>query len=383
MRYAYVNGSVLHSNYDVIKFIRDDTLKDRIKVETNSNLRIIEITYNGLRSFYSDIPSQYCTVKEDQIINYEGEVHLKDLHTVNGLTFYLKTVGHSENQTYLFSCFIDYDHSEIEWEDCETGGYMIIPSSYADMDDFNDQVLEKINSSEFYYAEGVLEPANILGVDLGDKEVRDTWTNIIPYGDYPRLYLNEAEIIAAFIKECRSQFPEIEWFPQSSERKNLGKETIFYQARLLSDRSIRFNSTVLYEDSRGRWYQTTIPLVLHYQTSDISQFSHRRSEYLLSHFLMDIHEFEVIKNRGYSDRFGVNREGFVFSTYWERDIADELIKGDAPDGSGRDTFAITIQCDLICSVFERSEEQVPIQDVIMNLYFGETNVRAEYYGNQY
>ena len=57
----------------------------------------------------------------------------------------------------------------------------------------------------------------------------------------------------------------------------------------------------------------------------------------------------------------------TFSTYWERDVADELIKQDAVDGSGRDTYDLTIFCDLICHIIEQSEELVPIQDVIIHL----------------
>ena len=375
--YSYSEGSLLFSSsYKVISFYRDSSISQNVEIEVDGNLRVLNLRYKD-GALYSEIPSAYCKVIEDSEITYTGDLYLKPSHTINGLTFYLK----GDYPSYLFSCFIDAQCSELEWSDAEVGGYLRIPSVYSDMKDFDDQVLEKINSSKFFYAEGTLKPANILGVDLKEREVKEEWDNDIPYGEYPRLYLNEAEIISAFIKRCREEFPEIEWFPQSSERKNLGKETIFYQARLLADRSIRFNSTVLYEDQRGRWYQTTIPLVLNYQTSDIAQFSNRRSKYLLSHFLMDIHEFEVVKSRGYSDRFGVDKECFTFSTYWERDIADDLVKADAVDGSGRDTFTMTIQCDLICSVFEKSEEQVPIQDIIMNLYFGETNVRTEYYSN--
>ena len=359
--YLYIDDNILTSStVNTIRFTPSKTFS----VEKDNNLRIIVVNYIKGQTKWSNLPSSMRKIINDKNIDINGDIHLLPSHTVNGLTFYLKGTYHS----YLFSCFIDHDTPEMQWKDCEVGGYLRIPDNYFDLYT-NQDIVNLINTSQFYYCEGQFDVANILGVDLKDEKVLEKWENTIPYGNYPRLYLNEAEIIAAFIKHMRECYPEIEFFPQSSERKNLGKETVFYQSRLLADRSFRFNSNVLFEQERGRWYQTTIPLILHYQTSDISQYSHRRSEYLLSHFFMDVHYFNVTKKRGYKDRFGNDSETFEFATYWERDIGDDLVKQDAPDGSGRDTFTITIQCDLICSVIERSEEPVPIQDVIMNLYF--------------
>ena len=376
--YACVDDDVVisSSTQKVIRFVPSTQLKIGLDI----NLRILIVEYEKGVTKWSQIPN--CEVINDKIITTEGEVPLLPANTVNGLTFYLKTQNHGTQTSYLFSSFINYTTEKSEWQDTEVGGYMMIPLEYQSL--ANDEFLDCINQSSFYHVRGTFTPANILGVDMKEKSVISEWTNDVPYGDYPRLYLNEAEIIAAFIKTMKEEYPEIEFFPQSSERKNLGKETVFYQSRLLADRSFRFNSNVLFETEKGRWYQTTIPLVLHYQTSDVAQFSHRRSKYLLSHFFMDVHHFYVKKKRWYKDRFGNDEEVFRFSTYWDREIADDLVKQDAPDGSGRDTFVMTIQCDLICSVVERSEEPIPIQDVINNIYFGNYSVEImDYAGTKH
>ena len=363
--YRYIDDNILTSSYtNTVRFVPSKVFS----IEIDKNLRIIVLKYIRGKTKWSNLPDFNTLVLNDKLVDIEGDIHLYPSHTINGLTFYLK----GDFASYLFSCFLDHDAEEMTWSDEEVGGYLRLPSNYSELYT-NEQIIDCINTSKFYHVQGQFEPANILGVDLKDNKVREKWENVIPYGNYFRLYLNEAEIIAAFIKHMKSCYPEIEFFPQSSERKNLGKETVFYQSRLLSDKSFRFNSNILFEEEKGRWYQTTIPLVLHYQTSDVAQFSHRRSEYLLSHFFMDVHYFKVQKKRGYKDRFGNDTEEFEFATYWERDIADDLAKQDAPDGSGRDTFVMTIQCDLICSVIERSEEPVPIQEVIKNIYFGTPN----------
>lgn len=373
MNYAFYHNIIFQSSTNVIRFVEDETAT-KPTVYMNSNLRIPELHYKPKSAKWSDIPKAITYSNESDSnshIDIVGDMRCYPAHTVNGLTFYLNTWGRGELQSYLFSLFINSDTDNIEYNEAETGGWVCVPMNYTDIEYYQRDIREAINfNSTFFHVEGNIEVANILGVDLKEKKVKTTWDNIIPYGDYPRLYLNEAEIIASFIKEMKRCYPEIEFFPQSSERENLGKETCYYRSRLVADRSARFNSNVLFNEADGRWQQTTIPIELHYQTTDIAQYSHRRSQYLLSHFFMDVHDFPVKKKRAYPDRFGNYDVEMTFSTYWERDVADELIKQDAVDGSGRDTYDLTIFCDLICHIIEQSEELVPIQDVITNIYFG-------------
>lgn len=86
---------------------------------------------------------------------------------------------------------------------------------------------------------------------------------------------------------------------------------------------------------------------------------------------MDVHHFEIKKNRWWVDRFGQSEETFYYSTFWERDfVQNDLAKADANDGSGRDTYTLTMQCDLIGFIIERSESITPVQQVISSIYFG-------------
>ena len=358
MNHVYIDGNILSSQYTVLRFTRGE----KFSVDIDSNLKIPVITYIEGVSRWNEVP--YVTQSTEDFISYEGDLHLLPLHTLNGLTLYL----YPERETYLFSVFIDAQHTEPEYGESEVGGYLIVPMNFNGTDR---EIEEVINSSStfFHVIASDFRPANILGVDLKERKVKTQWENTIPYGDYPRLYLNEAQIVAAFIKTMKSTYPEIEFFPQSSERRNLGKETCFYRTRLVSDRSLRFNSNVMCNAADGRWNQTTIPLEMHYQTSDIAQYSHRRSQYLLSHFFMDVHDFTFKVRRSYPDRWGRYEEEFTFSTYWDREVVDDMLKVDSPDGSGRDTYVLTILCDLICNIIERSEEVVPIREVITNLYF--------------
>lgn len=83
---------------------------------------------------------------------------------------------------------------------------------------------------------------------------------------------------------------------------------------------------------------------------------------------MEVVTFELKKPRRFADKFGVVEDTFEYAVYWTRDVEDDLVRQDAPDGSGRDTFALTIYCDLICSIVEDSRDVVYIQDVISNIY---------------
>lgn len=362
MKYIYQSGCTIGSPYKSIRFTKDNSVESVTK-NYLQNERIFEITYPEGATF-SQIPG--AEVEEDNPIDLEGDVKLYERHTVNGMTFTL----HPNKTGYIWSCFLDCDSTEITYEENEIGGWVIIPATEIP-NDVTSQVVEVINknSTLFHVESDKFVVSNIPAVDMAEDKVKESYDNVIPYGSYPRIYLTEADIIAAFIRECKSKFPEIEFFPQSSERKNLGKESIFYRAQISQDKSNRFNSNLLEDFEGGRLFQTTIPVELHYQTSDIKQYVNRRNSYLLCNFLMDVHTFKVTKQRGYPDRYGNVEEVFEFATYWDRNAAqDELVKADAPDGSGRDTYTLYMPCDLIGFIIEKSKSAIPIRQVITNIY---------------
>lgn len=368
MRKIYTNGCILQAPQKVIRFIKDDTLTE-LTQSYNSNERLFEVCY-PTGSLFSQIPN--AEIIADEEITLEGEVNLYNPHILNGMTFILRQ---SDNK-YLFSCFIDTDTSELTYEENEVGGWLIVPSvDLSNNENLTQDIVTCINTNStlFYVEAEEFEVANILGVDLAEDKVTEEFKNNIPYGSYERLYLTEADIIAGFIRECKKNYPEIEFFPQSSERKNLGKETIYYRSHISQDRSPKFNSNILSSSVNGRYFQTTIPIELYYQTSDIKQYVNRRDTYLLSHFLMDVHNFDVLKDKGYVDRWGNRTETFNFSTYWERNtVQNELMKTDANDGSGRDVYTLTMLCDLIGFIIEKSIKVVPVRQIILNLYFDDT-----------
>lgn len=366
--YTYVQGSILSSNYTCIQFRKGESLS----IEYDRNSRIEIVTYPEHCRF-SELPSSMCEVITDSEINLNGNVFLSYKHTLNGLEFYLKNLNNLEHQTYIFSAFIDVDTPEIKFEFNEVGGWLSIPSDYSNIEDCNSKIIEQINSSPLFFVRGEFEISNIVGVDLNEKNVKENYESYTPYGDYEKVYVNEADIVAAFIKALKEKYPQINFFPQSSQRKNLGRENCFYRTRLNRDRSDKFNSIVLNSPFSQRLIYTTIPMELHYETNDIAQYTDRRSMYLLSKFFMEVVTFELKKTRRYSDRFGNLEDTFEYAVYWTRDVEDDLIRQDAPDGSGRDTFALTIYCDLICSIIEDSRDVVYIQDVISNIYMTHSN----------
>lgn len=373
MKYStYTNGVIIYSDYPVVEFIEDEEV-ELTTVEFDGNRRINSIHYPP-NSNYNSIPQSNCEIVDfvegEAIINLPKIVNLHPFHVVNGLEFHLKNY---EGNGYVFSSFIDTDTSKIEFGESEVGGWVQIPSEYPVIEDFNDKLLAKINSSSMFFARGEFSPANILGVDLNDKRVKGNWDNTVPYGSYERIYVNESDVVYNFIRTMKEAFPEIEFYPQSSERKNFGKETCYYRTILNRDKSEKHNSIVIKDAEYNRVIQTTIPMEMRYQTNDISQYSDRRTLYLLSRFFMDVQHFTVTKQKGYTDRFGESTETFDFAIYWTRNVEDELIRQDSADMSGRDTYTLTIYCDLICILMQSSQYYNTIQDVIKNIYLTSDN----------
>lgn len=369
MYYCYQNYCTFRNEKVAMRFIKSDTVTvPTVSLDENNRIDVITYPENTTLSELSTI----CTPDEGHegdVLDIVGDLYLFYQHTVNGLTFTL-IPSENKDQTYLFSCLIDNDTETPYYEENDVGGWVVLPATYEEINNLDSTIVSLINSSStlFHATADNFTPANILGVDLREKRVKTTWSNTIPYGDYQRLYVNEAEIITAFIKEMKRSYPEIEFFPQSSERKNLGHETVFYRSALSRDRSERFNSIILQSEESGRFYYTTIPLELFYQTNDVAQYSERRSAYLLYHFFMDVIYFDMVKPRGYDDKWGPVMEPFKFAVYWDRDVEDNLIRADSTDGSGRDTYTLTFRCDLICTLIERSDETYTIHEVLTYIY---------------
>lgn len=373
MKYSvYTNGVILYSDYPCMEFVKDLTV-DFATVEYDRNRRINTVRYSP-SSFYSEIPSGFCEVvnstEASSPINLSNIVQLHPYHTLNGMEIHLKN---NDKKGYVFSSFLDADIGEVEVGESEIGGWVRIPSEYINIDDFNTVLLSKINSLSMFFARGEFTPSNILGVDLNEKRVKETWENFVPYGDYERIYVNESDVVYNFIKTMKEAFPEIEFYPQSSERKNTGKETCFYRTILSRDKSEKHNSIVIKNPMHNRIIQTTIPMELRYQTNDVAQYSDRRTLYLLSRFFMDVQHFTVTKSKGYTDRFGQSTETFDFAVYWTRDVENELVRQDSADMSGRDTYTLTIYCDLICILMQSSQNYNKIRDVIKEIYLTSDN----------
>ena len=378
MYYVYLEGIILSSEKPVLSFTKSDEFSRTYSV----NERVYKYTY-GPEDTWSKVQDAEL-LADDRLIDFEGDLDLCPSHTINGLTFYLR--HKSEKSGRLFSLFLDAKAPEITYEENSVGCWVVVPESEVSkvlsgpeetltdrVKEFTSNLVTLINerSTIIYVSGEKFELSNIQAVDLMEEKVQEKWDSLKPYSDYPELYLVEADIIAAFIRECKKQFPEIDFFPQSSERKNLGKETIFYRSALSQNKSPKFSSNLIEREFDGRFFQTTIPVELHYQTADIKQYIHRRDSYLICRFLMDVHHFEIKKNRWWVDRFGQSEETFYYSTFWERDfVQNDLAKADANDGSGRDTYTLTMQCDLIGFIIERSESITPVQQVISSIYFG-------------
>jgi hypothetical protein len=368
MRYTFYEGCLISAPQVAIRFIK--VLGPGTCVKTyNSNERIFEVTYSE-GATYDQVPG-FTVIGEPQPITIEGDIKLYESNTINGLTFYNRYSP--EDTGRVWSCFIDTETYELTYNENEVGGWLIYPSVEV-ANDLTQDIIELINtnSTKFYITcEETFKVSNIQAIDLNEKVTLTDFDDIIPYGKFQRLYLTEADIIDGFIKECKTQFPEIEFFPQSSERKNKGKETIYYKSQISQERSIRFSSNILDDAERGRVIQTTIPIEISYQTADIQQYIHRRNLYLLNGFLMDVHNFKVIREKGYTDRYGRTTETFTFSTFWDRTgVNNEIAKGDTPDTSGRDGYSMMIVCDLIGFIIEKSDYVKPINQVIVSIYAG-------------
>jgi len=381
MRYVYYKGCIISSPYKAIRFTKVPGTGILEKVYV-ANERITEVRYS--RDISWDMLPDVMVMDESSsgLIDFVGDLQLYPRHSINGLNF---TIRYKPNCCRLWSCFIDYKETEVKYEENEIGGWLIIP--YAKIDEifvpderqrdiniqkFTSEIVAMMDSkSELFYITGTkFKISNIQAVDMLEENVREDWDDVRPYSNYQDLYLTEADIIAAFIRECKKNFPEIEFFPQSSERKNLGRETIYYKSALSQNRSVKFSSNLIESPFDGRYFQTTIPIELYYQTADIKQYVHRRDRYLICEFLMNIHEFKVTKKRWYKDRYGNDTEEFLYSTFWERDtVQNDLVKADANDGSGRDTYTLTMLCDLIGFVIESSDTAPMINEVITNIYF--------------
>jgi len=379
MKYVYYEGCIISAPQVAIRFIKTPE-PDICTKSYNTNERIFEVTYSEGATY--DMVQGCEVIGEPQPITLEGDVKLFDSHTVNNLTFYIRHNPSIEGSR-LWSCFLDTDTSELTYNENNIGGWLLYPAVDIPNDLTEDiKTLINTNSSLFYVTSS--EPfkvSNIQAVDMIGSSVLSNFDDVIPYGSYQKLYLTEADIIDGFITECKRQFPEIEFFPQSSERKNKGKEVIYYRSQISQEKSIRFNSNILEDEERGRLIQTTIPVEIYYETADIKQYIHRRNLYLLNGFLMDVHGFTVTKEKGYSDRYGNTTETFNFATYWDRNsVQNDLMKGDVPDSSGRDGFTLSVQCDLIGFIIEKSDYVNKINQVIISIYAssgsGETNINT-------
>lgn len=376
MRYCYIPGGIVYSTYKCVEFIVSEDLNSPTYV-VDSNRNILVCTYPPSTNL-SDL-STIIDVKTDGVMTVTGLVKLYPKITINGLNIYITNV--MNDSTCLFSIFLDTDSTEFTYDENVVGEWLVIPSEYrAITDNVTAYVVNLINtkSVRIYVESDSFTVSNIPPTDLHvSKPLYVDYVNIIPYGVYTKLYLTESNIIDGFITACKAKFPEIEFFPQSSERKNRGKETVYYKSAISQTKSSRFNSTLLESPERGRFFLTTIPIEVYYQTSSIDQYIQRRDAFLMSRFLMDVHDFTVTKTRAYPDETGSYEETFNFSTYWERhSIQDEMIKADATDGSGRDCFTIPTVCDLICFIIEKSVETRPVTEVITSVYINKLQVQT-------
>lgn len=371
---AYSEGSILTSTSKAIKFIVDDSLS-KPQVVWDENYRIYVVRYNtGTK--YSDLPSVIRKLIVNSDITISGDICLYPTKTINGLSFVIRQSS-DRRQSCLFSCIIDWKETEIKYTETEHGGYLVLPSGYQNLENLTDTVVELINSksSIFYVYSNKFNPANILGVDINSDEKVIEYKDTVPYNLEEELYLTERTITTAFIKKCKEVYPEIEFYNLSSTRKNLGKESIYYRSYASQERSMRYNSNIIKDSKFGRIIVTTIPLELNYQTNNINSFQTRRDDYLLYKFMMPIRTFEVIKEHNYPDIYGNNKDVFTFSVYWDRSsVPQDVSKQDSSDGSGRDTFSMTMNCDLVCYIIEGRNNPVPIYEVLNDLYFGKTTV---------
>lgn len=368
MKYLYSEGSILHSSSGVIRFTKDETVK-LVSVNFDTNYRMYEVKYSK-SARYRDLPPVIRTMIDDSDINVVGDLFLYPRTVINGLTFYLKGQYKQPNRC-IFSSFIDADCKDIVYEENDNGFYLIFPKDFHLIENRTERVKELINNGTKAYVTGdKFLVSNILSIDLLEDKTYPEFRDFIPYSTYPHLYLTEADIISSFIRKCKLEFPEIEFFPFSPKRDNKGKESIYYRSFVSQERSSRFNSNIVKSDLFERMVQTTIPLELIYQTSDIRSYVNRRDSYLLYRFLMKIRDFDVEIDSGIVDRYGNSMDKFNFAVYWDKSsVQNELSKQDSYDGSGRDTYSLTMNCDLICYILESRNKPSKLLSIIRNIYF--------------
>lgn len=356
-------GSIIFDTSPKINF----KISDQVSLERDNNLRYTIINYQ-VSSSYSDLPSTICEVVTNQLIQVEGDLDLYNSYILNGLEFIRR-----DGRDCILSVLLDSKVTGIVYEENEKGCWIKVNPASPNLTTLKTVIND---NSTFIYVKGeTFNFANIIAFHLEGNETTRTFKDTIPFNQENEFLIDESYIIDGFIKECKKQFPMIRFYNLGAKHPNDGEETVFYTTQLAQDRSPRFSNHLMEHEEFGRFFHTTIPLSMTYQTNSVPLWINRRLEFLVGKFLSNIKTFPITINlpSPYYESTGlesVNTMTFNFATFWDRNSTrNDFGRQDATDNSGRRVNALEMLVDLIVIIYEKKEPLVPIEEVIDGIYW--------------
>ena len=354
----YYDGSIFTSD----KFYNIHIITDRSNYVEIDDVKHSIILHHKKNDKYSSLPKQYVTVLEDKKIEDADLVLLPTTTILGNYEVITRFTASSLKNELLYSQLISHSINEYEYREYSNGCVIIINDEYKDMKTLVDYVNSK---STMIYLTGLSDFYNILGLNL--KYGNDIYPTNLDIYDYQRhVFLNESNVIAAYINHIKSKFPGISVYNIASEhdKDNKSIENLTYKASTLYVKA-QHNTNIIMTEPYGRLISSIISLYFTYTTSDIVTYLERKNSYQLQTFVNSLIYFPV---NMYDDMNQIVDE-FIFSVHYDTgNLEIEPTKN--IDDSSKTKYTFTFPAQISCYLLEELQEEYPstIKNVLANIY---------------
>jgi len=198
-----------------------------------------------------------------------------------------------------------------------------------------------------------------------------TYNDISIAGLVNEFYVNDAVIIADFIRQLRALFPTIQFYTREEDKDTTKyNEWINYKVTPSDIKSGNyFTSHVWDRPTWGRMWQTSIKFQFEYCSNDLPTLLARRDDYRVGNFLFKYHKYKYIIKDAKGNDFNIQ-----YCILWDRDGLDsDYGKTTSQDEVGYSQFTYKYTGNILYTNLEHAPINLNIvEKVIYSIMFVNT-----------
>ena len=348
-KYSIYNKSLYIGLIDTV--IKDWTVDDYINYINSTEYVYCIKTPSLLDNINDYLPNKYHKITETKTSELRKSITNNEPSAINHNI--LKTVGLNELKTFNNTVDNHYDDVKLHKYDESLFKY------------------SKNSTSESGYRTLFNTKETFLIVNIYNHyfdNTESTYNDISVVGNVDEFYVNDAVIIADFIRQIRYIFPEIQFYTREEDKDSTKfNEWINYKFTLSDIKSGNyFTSHVWDRPTWGRVWQTSLRFTFEYCSNDLPTLLARRDAYRVGNFLFKHHKYKYIIKDAKGNDFNLQ-----YCILWDRDNLDsDYGKNTSQDEIGYSQFTYKYNGSLLFTNLEHPPRNINIvEKVIYDIMF--------------